>query len=100
MKSLKKKQLDDGKIRDIGISRYILDQMEECAGGNAIDGNRGDVDISKGLSNVATEGFSNSEKQYEKGYSGLKSKPKRNCLGLVNKSKQKRCRRQERKGIC
>ena len=30
-----KKQLDDGKIRDIGISRYIFDQMEECAGGNA-----------------------------------------------------------------
>ena len=35
MISLKKNQLDDGKIRDIGISRYILDQMEECAGGNA-----------------------------------------------------------------
>ena len=27
-----KKQLDDGKIRDIDISKYTFDQMEECDG--------------------------------------------------------------------
>ena len=29
------KQLDDGKIGDIDISKYKFDQMKECDGGNA-----------------------------------------------------------------
>ena len=31
----KKNQLDDVKIRDIDISKYTFDQMEECVGGKA-----------------------------------------------------------------